>query len=238
MLKTEFKFHKQEDRRLAAALVAVQLQQQQKQQQLHSQSQHEDSTLPDVSHLETLTPVNTYSIQTVPEPNAPPVYPTLQPFKRITHNVKQEFINVKSEYDVDVSAESSEDATPSTGPKRSLPHKKRIPRNFKQQTKRNSTRKDSSRLNSDGINAESSTDTQTHVFKCELCSSKFSSQLKFFEHLKVILIVVLLTVITRTVFLEFLRVSGALRAGEARNQNSTGNKYKYHYICTRNRSES
>ncbi|XP_029044223.1 zinc finger protein 879-like [Osmia bicornis bicornis] len=175
----------EEDRRLAAALVAVQLQQQQKQQQLHSQSQHEDSTLPDVSHLETLTPVNTYSIQTVPEPNAPPVYPTLQPFKRITHNVKQEFINVKSEYDVDVSAESSEDATPSSGPKRSLPHKKRIPRNFKQQTKRNSTRKDSSRLNSDGINAESSTDTQAHVFKCELCSSKFSSQLKFFEHLKV-----------------------------------------------------
>lgn len=175
----------EEDRRLAAALVAVQLQQQQKQQQLHSQSQHEETALPDVSHLETLTPVNTYSIQTVPESNAPPVYPTLQPFKRITHNVKQEFINVKSEYDFEVSAESSEDATPSSGPKRSLPHKKRIPRNFKQQTKRNSARKDSNRLNSDGINTESSTDTQSHVFKCELCSSKFNSQLKFFEHLKV-----------------------------------------------------
>ncbi|XP_003702506.1 uncharacterized protein LOC100877507 isoform X2 [Megachile rotundata] len=175
----------EEDRRLAAALVAVQLQQQQKQQQLHSQSQHEETALPDVSHLETLTPVNTYSIQTVPESNTPPVYPTLQPFKRITHNVKQEFINVKSEYDVEVSAESSEDATPSSGPKRSLPHKKRIPRNFKQQTKRNSARKDSNRLNSDGISTESSTDTQSHVFKCELCSSKFNSQLKFFEHLKV-----------------------------------------------------
>ncbi|KAK9297603.1 hypothetical protein QLX08_008750 [Tetragonisca angustula] len=176
----------EEDRRLAAALVAVQLQQQQKQQHLHSQSQHDDPTLPDVSHLETLTPVNTYSIQTVPEPNAPPVYPTLQPFKRIPHNVKQEFINVKSEYDVDVSAESSEDAAPSSGPKRSLPHKKRIPRKLKQQTKRSSARKDSGRINADAMNGNgASGDIQTHVFKCELCSSRFSSQLKFFEHLKV-----------------------------------------------------
>ncbi|XP_076652527.1 uncharacterized protein LOC143358895 isoform X1 [Halictus rubicundus] len=175
----------EEDRRLAAALVAVQLQQQQKQQQLHSQSQHDDPTLPDVSHLETLTPVNTYSIQTVTQPNGPPVYPTLQPFKRISHNVKQEFINVKSEYDVDVSAESSEDAAPTSGPKRSLPHKKRIPRKLKQQTKRSSARKDSSKTNSNVANTEATGEMQTHVFKCELCSSRFSSQLKFFEHLKV-----------------------------------------------------
>ena len=175
----------EEDRRLAAALVAVQLQQQQKQQQLHSQPQHEDPTLPDVSHLETLAPVNTYSIQTVPEPSAPPVFPTLQPFKRIAHNVKQEFINVKSEYDIDVSAESSEDTAPTSGPKRSLPHKKRIPRKLKQQTKRSSARKDAGKLNSVAMNAESSGDAQAHIFKCELCSSRFSSQLKFFEHLKV-----------------------------------------------------
>ncbi|XP_026668201.1 zinc finger protein 260-like isoform X2 [Ceratina calcarata] len=170
----------EEDRRLAAALVAVQLQQQQKQQQLHNQSQ--DPTLPDVSHLETLSPVNTYTIETVPPPG-PPVYPTLQPFKRITHGVKQEFINVKSEYDVDVSAESSEDATPSSGPKRSLPHKKRIPRKLKQQTKKNSSRKDG-KASADNANADNSGDVQSHVFKCELCSSRFSSQLKFFEHLK------------------------------------------------------
>lgn len=130
--------------------------------------------------------MNTYSIQTVPEPNAPPVYPTLQPtFKRITHNVKQEYINVKSECDVDMSAESSEDAAPSSGPKRSLPHKKRIPRKLKQQTKRSSARKDGNRINADGMNADSSGDMQAHMFKCELCSSRFSSQLKFFEHLKV-----------------------------------------------------
>lgn len=175
----------QEDRRLAAALVAVQLHQQQKHQQLHIQSQHEDPTLPDVSHLETLAPVNSYSIQTVPEPNAPTVYPALQPFKRITQNVKQEFINVKSEYDVDVSTESSEDATPTSGPKRTLPHKKRIPRKLKQQTKKNSTRKDNSKLSQENASSESTNEVQANVFRCELCSSKFNSQLKFFEHLKV-----------------------------------------------------
>ena len=79
-----------------------------------------------------------------------------------------------------MSAESSEDAAPSSGPKRSLPHKKRIPRKLKQQTKRNSARKDGNRINED-----SSGDIQAHMFKCELCSSRFSSQLKFFEHLKV-----------------------------------------------------
>ncbi|XP_047367663.1 zinc finger protein 45-like isoform X2 [Vespa velutina] len=175
----------EEDRKLAAALVAVQLQQQQKQQQLHSQSQHEDSALPDVSHLETLAPVNSYSIQTVPEPNPPTIYPTLQSFKRIGHNVKQEFINIKSEYDVNVSAESSEDTTPTPGPKRSLPHKKRIPRKLKQQTKKNSTKKDITKSNQDSINVEQRTEMQVHVFECELCGSRFSSQLKFFEHLKV-----------------------------------------------------
>lgn len=175
----------QEDRRLAAALVAVQLHQQQKQQQLHIQSQHDDPTLPDVSHLETLAPVNSYSIQAVPEPNGPAVYPTLQPFKRITHNVKQEFINVKSEYDVEVSAESSEDAAPTSGPKRTLPHKKRIPRKLKQQTKKNSTRKDNNKLNQENTSMEPVNEIQTNIFKCELCSSKFASQLKFFEHLKV-----------------------------------------------------
>ncbi|XP_025994813.1 zinc finger protein 271 isoform X2 [Solenopsis invicta] len=176
----------EEDRRLAAALVAVQLHQQQK-QQLHIQSQHEDSTLPDVSHLETLAPVNSYSIQAVPEPNnAPSVYPPLQPFKRITQSVKQEFINVKSEYDVEVSTESSEDAASASGPKRTLPHKKRIPRKLKQQqTKKNAARKDNSKSNQENTAIESASEAQTNVFKCELCSSKFSSQLKFFEHLKV-----------------------------------------------------
>ncbi|KAL6265407.1 hypothetical protein P5V15_002203 [Pogonomyrmex californicus] len=177
----------QDDRRLAAALVAVQLQhQQQQKQQLHIQSQHEDPTLPDVSHLETLAPVNSYSIQAVPEPNAAPsVYPSLQPFKRIPQNVKQEFINVKSEYDVEVSTESSEDATSASGPKRTLPHKKRIPRKLKQQqTKRNTTRKDSSKLNQENAAVESTSEIQANIFKCELCSSQFYSQLKFFEHLK------------------------------------------------------
>ncbi|XP_011693846.1 PREDICTED: zinc finger protein 271 isoform X2 [Wasmannia auropunctata] len=178
----------EEDRRLAAALVAVQLHQQQKQQQqLHIQSQHDDPTLPDVSHLETLAPVNSYAIQAVPEPNAAPsVYPPLQPFKRITQNVKQEFINVKSEYDVEVSTESSEDAASASGPKRTLPHKKRIPRKLKQQqnAKKNAARKDSSKSSQENAAIESTSEAQANVFKCELCSSEFSIQLKFFEHLK------------------------------------------------------
>lgn len=174
----------QEDRRLAAALVAVQLHQQHKHQQVPIQSQHEDPTLPDVSHLETLAPVNSYSIQTVPEPNtAASVYPTLHSFKRITQSVKQEFINVKSEYDVE--AESSEDAASASGPKRTLPHKKRIPRKLKQQTKKNAARKDNSKSSHENTAAESISKIQANVFKCELCSSKFGSQLQFFEHLKV-----------------------------------------------------
>ncbi|XP_018048050.1 PREDICTED: zinc finger protein 271-like isoform X2 [Atta colombica] len=176
----------EDDRRLAAALVAVQLHQQQK-QQLHIQSQHEDPTLADVSHLETLAPVNSYSIQAVSDPTAAPsVYSPLQLFKRITQNVKQEFINVKSEYDVEVSTESSEDATSASGPKRTLPHKKRIPRKLKQQqTKKNVVRKDNNKSVQENVVIESSNAAQANVFKCELCSSKFSSQLKFFEHLKV-----------------------------------------------------
>lgn len=173
----------QDNRGLAA--VVVQLQKQQ--QHLHIQSQHEDPTLSDVSHLETLAPVNSYSIQAVSEPNASPsVYPPLQPFKRITQNVKQEFINVKSEYDVEVSTESSEDAASASGPKRTLPHKKRIPRKLKQQqTKRNAARKDNSKSNQENASVESTSEVQANIFKCELCGSKFSSQLKFFEHLKV-----------------------------------------------------
>lgn len=185
----------QEDRRLAAALVAVQFHQHQKHQQLHIQSQHEDPTLPDVSHLETLAPVNSYSIQTVPEPNTTsPVYPSLQSFKRITQNVKQEFINVKSEYDVEVSTESSEDATSASGPKKTLPHKKRIPRKLKQQqTKKNAARKDNSKSGQENTIVELTSEIQVNIFKCELCSSKFNSQLKFFEHLKVYFIYVEIT---------------------------------------------
>ncbi|KAI4499128.1 hypothetical protein M0802_005711 [Mischocyttarus mexicanus] len=175
----------EEDRKLAAALVAVQLQQQQKHQQLHGQSQLEDSSLPDVSHLETLGSVNSYSIQTIPEPNPPTIYPTLQSFKRIAHNsVKQEFINIKSEYDVTVSPENNEDTTLAPGPKRSLPHKKRIPRKLKQQSKKNATKKDIGKSNQDSINVEQSNELQINIFECELCGSRYSSQLKFFEHLK------------------------------------------------------
>lgn len=187
--------------------------------------------MPDVSQLATLSPVNTYSIQTIAndsvvggpqssssssssaatgsagtqspssQSSTTTIYPQLQQqqtFKRIInhHNVKQEFINVKSEYDIDVSADSSEDATTlcSTGQKRSLPHKKRIARKLKQQTKKNNTtnvinKRDNSNNNNQEIIplniVNESHQGQQHLFKCELCGNKFVGQLKFFEHLKV-----------------------------------------------------
>lgn len=149
------------------------------------QQQHEDPTLPDVGHLESLSPVNAY-IQTIPDPEPPPVYPTLQSLKRIPQNVKQEFINIKSEYEIDVS-ESSEDAAPNNGTKRSLPHKKRIPRKFqlKQQAKRVSVRRENAKLNQDIVSQQQNNDVQINAFRCELCGCSFGGQLKFFEHLKV-----------------------------------------------------
>lgn len=175
----------QEDRRLAAALVAVQLQQQQKQQQIHSQ-QHEDPPLPDVGHLDSLSPVNAY-IETIPHPDPPRVYSSLHSLKRLSQsqNVKQEFINIKSEYELDVSAESSEDATPHPGTKRTLPHKKRIPRKLKQQSKRVSVGRDNVKLNQESPPRQRSNEIQIHAFRCELCGCSFGGQLKFFEHLKV-----------------------------------------------------
>lgn len=173
----------QEDKKLAAALVAVQFQQHQKQQQLQNQLQHEDPSLSDVSHLTTLSPVNAYTIQSMQEPEQPAVYPILQ-FKR-SQGVKQEFINVKSEYDIDVSADSSEDATaPNSGPKRSLPHKKRIPRKLKQQTKKSSSKRDAGKISEEFLSLEN-VQNEIQGFRCELCGNRFEGQLKFFEHLKV-----------------------------------------------------
>jgi hypothetical protein len=161
------------------------LQQQQKQQQIHSHPNGDDPTLQDVTQLENLPPVNAYSIQTIQEPNPPPVYPLLQTFKRGIQHIKEEFIDVKCEDDVDISAESSEDAVATPGPKRSLPHKKRIPRKLKQQSKKNVTKKESARTNQDASITEIAAKIQGNAFKCELCGNKFNGQLKFFEHLKV-----------------------------------------------------
>ncbi|XP_014297284.1 myoneurin isoform X1 [Microplitis demolitor] len=174
----------EEDRKLAAALVAVQLQQQQKHQQIHNQLHQDDTALPDVSQLATLSPVNAYAIQTIADPEPSSIYSAIQSFKRINHHVKQEFINVKSEYDIDVSAESSEEASiPISGPKRSLPHKKRIARKLKQQNKTNL--KHDSRKNSKEVAVSNNiNENSSQLFKCELCNCEFTAQLKFFEHLK------------------------------------------------------
>lgn len=146
--------------------------------------QSPDDTLEDVRQLEGLTPVNAYAIETIQEANAP-VYAgvPLHTFKRGWQHVKEEYI--KCEDDVDISAESSEDAVATPGPKRSLPHKKRIARKLKQQSKKNVTKRDSARANQNAVSNEIVSKDQGNSFKCELCGNKFNGQLKFFEHLKV-----------------------------------------------------
>lgn len=165
----------------------MQFQQQQKQLQTQSHPSHEDgTTIQDVTHLESLPPVNSYAIETIQEPDPLPVYPSIQTFKKGCQIVKQEFVNVKCEDDVDISAESSEDAVPNTpGLKRTLPHKKRIPRKLKHQSKKSVIKKESSRSNQSATALDSVNKSQVLSFKCELCGTKLSGQFKFFEHLKV-----------------------------------------------------
>lgn len=47
------------------------------------------------------------------------------------------------------------------------------------------SKKENIRSNKVASNVESISKTLVHPFKCELCETKFSGQLKFFEHLKV-----------------------------------------------------
>lgn len=147
----------------------MQIQQQQKQQL------HDDSGLRDVVELQALETVNMYATDPIGDSNLD-VYPSLPGYKH------EEEINFKYEDE----PESSEEVIPPTGPKRSLPHKKRIPKKLKQPGKKVNSKKQAK------VNQESSSKPPTPIsanqlptFKCELCSSKFTSQLKFFEHLKV-----------------------------------------------------
>lgn len=167
---------------MAAALVAVQLQQQQKHQQMQNHATAEDPSLSEITQLENLAP--TYSIQAISESESALIYnPTTValPYKRTNQNVKTEFINVKNEY------EDNEDGALNSGPKRSLPHKKRIARKLKQQTKKSTVKKDAGKTGSQESQQEEEADEIdiSPTFKCELCTSRFSTQLKFFEHLKV-----------------------------------------------------
>lgn len=172
---------REEDQKLAAALVAVQF------QHKHQQTQPQaDPSLPDVSELATLAAVNTYEIQSISVPTTQQTPPPMKPFKRINHHVKQEFINVKSEYDIDISADSSEDANPSPVRKKSLPHKKRIAKKLKQQTGKIPTSKNniSKIVHQEIISLEPNKEPIVQLFKCEICKSEFGRQLRFFEHLK------------------------------------------------------
>lgn len=107
-------------------------------------------------------------------------------------------MNVKSEYEVEAaaSAENAEEFS-QNGPKRTLPHKKRKnweerkhPRKVKQLKKSTSRNKDIARLQESAVNEavakmQAVKEALAPAFKCELCNNKFTTQLTFFEHLKV-----------------------------------------------------
>ena len=157
--------------------MAVQIQHQQK-QQLQT---HDNSGLQDVVELQTLEPVNIY-VDPIAESNLD-VYRSMPDYKN------EEEINFKYEDE----PESSEEAISPPGSKKSLPHKKRIPRKLKQPGKKGTTKKQTNIANKE-TSPKSTSDNQIPTFKCELCVNKFTSQLKFFEHLKVIFVIIFLTI--------------------------------------------
>ncbi|XP_014225144.1 zinc finger protein 37 homolog [Trichogramma pretiosum] len=174
----------EEDQKLAEALVAVQLEQHQK-QQIPIDANHGGVIIEEVSNLEDLPPVDPYQMQTIEEHNQPQVYSLIQTFKRGTHMIKTEFVDVKCEEELDISAESSEDAVQTPGIRRSLPHKKRIAKKLKQQSKKVGQKKDSASLDQTGvIVTEVESKSQGNIFKCEICGMRCNAQLTFFEHLK------------------------------------------------------
>ena len=160
--------------------MAVQFQQQQKEQL----NPNDNPGLQDVVQLQTLENANMYSVDPISESNPNVSYSALPTYK-------QEEVNLKCEED---EVESGED--PPAGPKRLLPHKKRIPRKLKQQGKKSNSKKDAHRANQDPLGG-----TNVPAFKCELCGNIITSQLKFFEHLKV-LIFYIINIIKKLVTLE------------------------------------
>ncbi|XP_051160589.1 zinc finger protein 260-like [Leptopilina boulardi] len=174
----------EEDQRLTAALVAVQIQQQQQQQQQHQKQMQSNtnSGLTDVVELQTLEPVDIYAVDPISETNTN-VYSSLAPYKHEEDN------NYKRENDTHLNNDETNNSSLLLNTKRSLPHKKRITRKLKQPGKKNHGKKEMGNkiINEQPIIEQEIivNDTQQIAnFKCQLCTLRFSNQLKFFEHLK------------------------------------------------------
>ncbi|KAJ8919241.1 hypothetical protein NQ315_003824 [Exocentrus adspersus] len=201
----------EEDRNLAAALVAVQLSQQQKQQQL------QDATLPSLvantslgnkiledspliiseksgatSYLRIVNSENLY----VEQQTLPKLVDTVR-FSSVSQNYSESAVisPVKKE---DEKADSDRESLRNDhrSSKKSLPHKKRISRKLKKTTS-TSVRKIVCNLceqtfnsNDDFAQHELLCQTtitpinQASVFSCQICNEPFQEQLRFFEHLK------------------------------------------------------
>lgn len=167
--------------------MSVQLAHLQQQKNQFTNFQPVDHTLADVSELDALSPVNSYAIQTNQEAvNRPPVFPSIQILKReVQQNVKLEEVNIKCESDLEVPGDSGEDGILTPGLRRSLPHKKRIAQKLKQQVKKNVKKKSLELDDEQPVAVETNLKVQASTFQCEICENQFTSQLNFFEHLKV-----------------------------------------------------
>nr|XP_023013728.1 zinc finger protein 595-like [Leptinotarsa decemlineata]XP_023013735.1 zinc finger protein 595-like [Leptinotarsa decemlineata] len=200
-----------EDRNLAAALVAVQLSQQQKQQQL------QDTTLPSLVASSTLgakiledQPLiiseksgGTSFLRII---NSDNIYVEQQSLPKLVDGVRfatvdddfseeiQKLPIKKEDEKADSDRESFRNDQPTS--KKSLPHKKRISRKLKKVTS-TSPRKIVCNLCEQSFNSNDefaqhellcqTTITpvnQVNTFNCQICNQPFTEQLKFFEHLK------------------------------------------------------
>ncbi|XP_071055908.1 zinc finger protein 485-like isoform X2 [Onthophagus taurus] len=199
----------EEDRNLAAALVAVQLSQQQKQQQL------QDSNVVINGNLATLcddqltdkTSISNGYLQIVDSDN---IYKQSL-IQKICFDARDfspaevyerndEILSIKSEKEIEVNTthrDSDGDQKSETRSlKKTLPHKKRLSRKLK---KTNNALKKYYKCNLCEQVFHNNEDYTTHqslcqttitpinqvLFTCQICSANFQDQLRFFEHLKV-----------------------------------------------------
>jgi KRAB domain-containing zinc finger protein len=188
----------EEDRNLAAALVAVQLSQHQKQQQLHEASLPslvqnaglENKILEEQQLILTdkEATINNGYLQIVGSEN---IYVEKQ---AVTKMINNRYVNVTQSF---ATSEKSEDEKRgSDGDQRtsrkSLPHKKRISRKLKKQNviKIQCNLCEQTFTSSDDFAQHEilcqTTITPVHntAFSCQICNANFQDQLRFFEHLK------------------------------------------------------
>lgn len=201
----------EEDRNLAAALVAVQLSQQQKQQQL------QDITLPSLvtnSNLgnkiledpQLIISEKTGSTSYLRIVNSENLYVEQQPLPKLVDTVRFSSVNPNFSEGAVISPVKKEDEKADSdreslrndhrSSKKSLPHKKRISRKLKKNTVAAARKivcnlcEQTFNSNDDFAQHELLCQTtitpinQASVFSCQICNEPFQEQLRFFEHLK------------------------------------------------------